>query len=285
MIVIKWINQVEKNTNTRKLQENLKEILKVVIKIADCNNIQYYLVNGTLLGAVRHNGFIPWDDDIDIAIYHSDYAKFLECMKRELPPYMYVTPLYDPTDKKNTMFCVRVYDKRISLNVSDSESEEMTYPWVDVAGLYGLPDGDKKAVYWYRYIKFLKSIVKISNRDSIGFNSGKKRGRVEKIILFIIQHIDVGKFLNTDKWANKLIRALRKYDSKNSKYIFLFPSDYGEKEIVNNGWYGMAEKGAFEGMEVSLPQKWNEILTNEYGNYMQLPPEDERHSHHQITIG
>lgn len=278
------MNQYERDQETKELQVWLKRILKVVIEIADRNNISYYLVNGTLLGAVRHKGFIPWDDDIDIAIYHSDYHRFLECMKKELPSNYSITPLYETSNQNNTMFCIRVYYKGARLLEKDGTIAIESHPWIDVAELYGMPEGKKNIHFWFRYIKLLKSLVKISNRDSIGFNSKKRRGILEKIVLNIVKHVNFGRFMNTDRWAERLIRALGKYDAKSSKYVFLFPSDYGEREIVPNQWYGHAVIGTFEELKVRLPHNWNNILTKEYGDYMQLPPKEKRHSHHQIEI-
>ena len=148
-------------SSLRKLQKIEADILQVVSKICDEEQIRYYLSSGTLLGAVRHQGFIPWDDDIDIMIPRPDYERFLRVASEKLPPYL---ALCHYTKDCNYPFRqAKVVDKRYQL-VREIFSDNKAYDvWIDVFPLDGLPKGRLSLTAHKCWITFHMLTLKLSS--------------------------------------------------------------------------------------------------------------------------
>lgn len=155
------------NNKLRKLQLIDIEILRNVVAILDKNNLQYYMIAGTLLGAVRHHGFIPWDDDIDIAMPRKDYEQFLAKNSNELPNNLHVKNFRNDSNFK--YYITRIVDDRykvIELRNRNSK-ESITNISIDIFPIDGVPNNKIKRNIYYLHVLFYRALISLIQKDNI----------------------------------------------------------------------------------------------------------------------
>ncbi len=126
----------------RELQLKELDILKQTIKIIEDHNLSYFALGGTLLGAIRHKGFIPWDDDVDICMTRPDYEKFLEIAQKELPENLELG--YFKTNPNHQKYATRIIDKNTQVLRNDSFKDYYVNIWIDIIPLDGIRDNKLK---------------------------------------------------------------------------------------------------------------------------------------------
>jgi len=243
------------------------EILKNIDSFCKKNDIKYSLYFGTLLGAVRHKGYIPWDDDIDLMMPRPDYDKFIDLYKHK--EFRVLSTI---VDSKYPYLFAKVEDKKTKL-VEYSDIEYNIGVNVDVFPLEGMPGNDNdldlylKKVKKYRRLLDVK-IIKIASTRSLIKNLVLKFLKMfffwlsyEKIIVFFQNEVD-------------------KVNYKHSKYL-LAPSFHKEKkQRLEKSLYEKFVDIEFEGDMYKGLKGYDTYLTMQYGEYMQLPPEKDRVTHH-----
>ena len=265
------MNKIELNLKKVTLEDFKKiqlDILKSVAEFCTQNNIKYFLGFGTLLGAVRHKGFIPWDDDIDIIMPRPDYDKFVNSFNNNNPYYEVKAPELDPNYYSPF---ANVCDKRtILIEVDDMSGTKGVK--IDVFPFDSVPDQYEDYVKFRNEFATLKKIMKLKR---IPINSQKSRR--EKINLFL-----------------KKIRYFHSYAFYQKKLRKLATSiPYGKTTFVDNLVYtfnrdSRFEKSVFdssvllefEGSLFNCPKDFDKVLSLQYGDYMKLPPEEQRVTHH-----
>ena len=262
------------NTTLRELQLTATEILDEIVRICEKHDITYYLVGGTLLGAVRHKGFIPWDDDIDIAMPREDYIKFKEICKKELDSRFFLQnnetePEYwrpCPKIRKNdTFFGERALVNHnahkgifIDIFILDNASHEQCLLQDIQAVMFKIVRAmiSQKANVYYEKMSFKRKIIK----------------QIITPFLPLISKKRLHTMINDIMTMNK--------DSKSHYYINLC-SKYGHRRTtMPKSAYYPPTKVEFEGKLYSAPRDWNYVLNKIYGDYMQLPKKNERTNHH-----
>lgn len=266
-------------TNIELLHKVDMDIVKAVVDICDRHGLIYYMLGGTMLGAIRHKGFIPWDDDIDLGMPRADYEKFLEIAPKELdqvykvvnyrntPSYQYyITRILD-TDTK-------VIEERIG---NDSK---YTNASIDIFPIDGTPNNKLlRKIYFFRVLSH-RALMSLCYKDSI--DRKRKRGKVEKAFLWIMERLPVEKMTTPYKQKCKIDKLLRSQDVNHSKYIGNIMGAYRTKEIVPAEFYGKGKMYPFEDIQLRGMEMYDEYLKYTYGDYMQLPPEDKRKIHFKI---
>ncbi len=231
------------------------DILKVVDSFCRKNNIKYSLAYGTLIGAIRHNGFIPWDDDIDIMMTYENLIKFKKLFKVEGYKYL------DVDTHKNYEYAF----PRICNTSTFSKVGCLAKAYgvcIDVYPIIGLPNNEEIQPFF--------EVCNIKLKHRLSFL--KWRGRVFKYL-----NIDILYFSN-------IIRFFR-------DYLFRYADSQSEKVLIYGGGikaHNVFDKSDieeyiekdFEGYKFYIIKKYDKILTQIYGDYMQLPPEDQRHPYH-----
>lgn len=266
-----------KEMTTKEVQQISLEILKDVHDFCVKNAIRYSLSGGTLLGAIRHNGFIPWDDDIDIQMPRPDYDRFInsytskkgyKVISRELP--IYKEKVYYSYARVCEMQNTFV-DTGIMPWITDK-----TGLWIDILPCDGITSDYRVAK------KHLKKIKKITThafwsgiKQSSWDNIYKSRNFIYKI-KFVIKKI-LSFFYSEDVFS-KLYSLRKQYDYQSSDYFFVTPHyGMGEWQPKTNMENFILHK--FEDAEFYIMSGWNANLKSLYGDYMQLPPEDKRITH------
>ena len=271
----------ENLTPLRKLQLVELEILKQVIKICDDNNITYYISGGTYLGAVRHKGFIPWDDDADIAMPRESFERFLEIAQSKLEEgYKLVTY---KNDKNYIHYAPKVESDKMKVINHSIKNEKKCNAWIDIFPLDGMPNNKLLMKIHGFHLLALRALLNLSCYDNSVKINKKHRSKIEKIIMWFGEHTLIGKMLNTHKLLNKIDKALKKYP--NSKYYMNFMGAYKLKSIMNKEEiYAEGALYEFEGLKLNGPKNYDTYLSQIYGNYMEPPKKEEQNVHGSEVI-
>lgn len=257
-----------KSSDTRKIQLLVMLMLIELDRICKKYNLTYYIAGGSILGAVRHKGFIPWDDDIDITMPRPDYDKFIKVAQKELPDEFYL-------DKDCVPFC----HNRIEIRDTD-----FTTFWrkgavfLDILALEGSPDDEVKRLEHERKCKFWRSCMLEKARPFpvFDFSTSKKIKRyICCTILKFVPRWFIKK--NWERWA-------KKYSTEEtSSWVCLPASIYTyEQERFPKEYWGEPVYLDFEGMKLPTMSHWEDYLICHFGDYMKMPPETTRKSHHFI---
>ncbi len=242
------------------------DILRWIKSICEKNNLRYYLAYGTLIGAVRHKGFIPWDDDIDIHMPREDYDRFVEICSR------------CQDERYKVLSCDTVPDYYYEFaKVSDTHTlliENNIRPikdygvYVDIFPLDYLPDNSSFLSYYLRGLQRLR--VLLIYDKLIKYNRVVRfLCKIAKLMLNFINPVQLAQY------ANKVARR-----SLHKTHKFLFVP--GLKKTLPISVISDSVKLQFEGDLFDAPVGWDEYLTLIYGNYMMLPPVEKQVTHHNF---
>ena len=260
------------------LQTQELDIFKTFVDICEKKQLRYFLVAGSMLGAKRHKGFIPWDDDIDVAMPRKDYDIFLESAAELLPEKYY---LETPRDKKHYLIVSNIYSKDGGFVLNNSEITQSTGAWIDIMAIDGIPNpGLRQNIHWYCYM-VLRAFYQISHFDEV-VNQERDRPFFEKVIIKIAKITRLQKLLNPVKINYLIEKLMRSCDYDKSDYVATYCGIYRKKEIVPKKWYGNGAIYSFEDMQVYGLEDADKYLTQLYGNYME-PPKDKT-SRHNVSV-
>lgn len=254
------------------IQLTLINIAKVFRSFCAKHQLRYCIIGGTALGAVRHKGFIPWDDDIDFAMPREDYERFLQLAKELDGQYR----LRDySVDKKGHSFCFAKIDDTHTTLIEQSLSvfQHKGGVYIDIFPLDGTFD-----------CKFLQNIhffciSKLVRLRELAYIAKIKpeKGFIYNSIIRILRKTCRGDMLY--KTINFFLK-LKKYNQAN--FVGNLVWGYGKREIFPKSYYEPFSKIEFENEEFNAPHKINEYLTAIYGDYMTPPPEEKRVSQHPM---
>lgn len=261
--------------------EKILAILSFLNDLCEKNHLRYYVCAGTALGAVRHKGIIPWDDDIDIMMPRKDYETLLRklSLMKEMPYGLAI-----PT-AANAYYLryAKVYDKESTL----LELKELRYvigPFVDIFPVDGCHDDEEKtkALFKkYQYYNYYFSITSTywNRKDYIEHLSKKlyKRAFVQLLTHSLRRFI---RYYTLKKM--KEIESMYDYD-KCAKVITWCGQQTCEREIHDREWMGEGTELPFENLKVKVPSNYDAYLKCMYGDYMTPPPPEKRISHHSVA--
>lgn len=258
----------------KKLKEIELEIFRHFIEICNENSLRYFVVGGTALGAVRHKGFIPWDDDIDVALPRGDYEKFLIAAQKSLPSNMFLQTYITDKNYPNPFAKLRQSDTAF-IEKSTSKIKMNHGVYVDIFPL----DGYSRSGIKGKLLGLKEKILKISVASvfvSGNISKNKFRAIVKRAIARLLPDYRAS--------VRCLDTMYKKIPYEDAEIIVNFCGAWAEKEIMPKAYFGDGIEGEFEGIKVVLPAKTHEYLTALYGDYMTLPPEEERVGHHYYTV-
>ena len=267
--------------------ENLIEQLKTAelklfknfIEICNNYNLKYFLLGGSCLGAVRHKGFIPWDDDIDVGMPRSDYNKFLEIAQNELPENIFLQT-YE-TDSEYPMNFAKLRNGNTTFIEKSTSKLKINHGiWIDIFPLDGISDNNlRQSLLLMKYSLYSYGISQV-----FYFEKKKTHIALKQIVKIIIKKATKIIYSDIKKTVKKREKLMQKYSYDDSKLIANYGGAWGKREIVPKEYFGNGVKGIFEGIEVMLPEDYDKYLTSLYGDYMTPPPPEKRVGHHYYTV-
>ena len=268
------MDKIMEDAVLRQLQLVEVDILKVVDEFCKKHGIKYSLYAGTLLGAVRHGGFIPWDDDIDIIMERKEYDRFLQLWQSEGVAGYTMQGTNSPDYQGLNHTKIRK-DGTILATKKEMEIDTHHGIWLDVFAFDKVPINKRKR----KKFLFKAKLRFVYTRGYPYEKGGKFLKLISKILLIPPRKMQL-------KIRNRIERQIiDKYKDLETDYEYIClgcPADlnyfYG-KELVENYSTIM-----FEGLEVSTNTNYHEILTIEFGDYMQLPPEEQRVCTHNPEV-
>ncbi len=266
------------NAQNRMLQLLQIKIVDDIDKICAENNLKYYIIGGTLLGAVRHKGFIPWDDDIDLVMYRDDYNRFIKIIQEKYSS-KYFIQTFD-TDKNYTRYIAKVRLNNTIHRESYFENAGINEGvYVDIFPLDNVrKNGGVELFLRGSIVRWIFAFKTIKHNCQITKTGPKYYiGKLLRGFLFLIP----------DGLVNSLFEyACQKDNGKECKYTTNFASHFKwKKQLFENGVFGDGCKLEFEDRKYSAPCKYKEILERLYGaDYMQLPPKEKRVTHDIVKL-
>ena len=268
----------------RKLQLAELDILKQTLAIIEEHNLTYYMLGGTLLGAVRHKGFIPWDDDIDIGMPRPDYEQFLQYAKAELtPPYQLHTLHTNPGEY--SYYYARVENTEIKILRKAALKEVVIPAWIDVFPLDGVPNDEKKREAWIKKCTIFKKVFRASQYSYFGISAERKvqRTLLKTVLRKIFFDFKLENLINTKQAWARLDKALKENNYHECDTVINFCGYWKLKEMFPKKVYGKGKLYPFEDIMLNGPQDYDYVLKQMYGDYMTPPPEDQR-AHHFVEF-
>lgn len=275
-------------------KETLDQYKQKIIEVAKafdafCNeyNLRYFGIAGTAIGALRHGGIIPWDDDIDVVMPRPDYERFLELAPKLLSKRFDVLN-YRNTPGFPTSFS-KICDARTTL-IGDSRLRCVVGAFVDIFPLDGLPEFEtdvKRKEYFNTLLKDRKVAEAVSRRYSVTDLSHAIYRRDFEMVGHILKshyyHLMPNEVDLFSKWEQKVMRV--DYDS--ASHVAYFGTYRGAKVISPKEWFDYYYYINFEDFNIRLPIGIDKYLTQVYGDYMTPPPENNRmllHSYYYLNL-
>lgn len=268
----------DKPLSIEEIHEGTLEIIKKLIEICDEINVNYFVAYGSLIGAVRHKGFIPWDDDFDVIMLRPDYDKFCRYCdehEKELYPFRLM-------NHKNTPD----YPFTISrLNDLRYRMESVGYPdagmglFIDIYPYDGCGNDFTKAKkYIERRKSFYQMCLGLIYSHNFFPTNRSKLYTIPRLFVMV-----VAKLIGKNYFMNKLENLKNTYDYGSSEYVYCVIWDRAVCPLKKE-WFMEKIETTFESLTVSIPKQYKEILTLLYGDYMQLPPKEEQKASHNYIL-
>ncbi|WP_051537692.1 phosphorylcholine transferase LicD [Treponema sp. C6A8] len=259
-----------------KVSTKLKKIWAVEIdlyqkfaEVCDKYNIKYFAWAGTLLGAIRHKGFIPWDDDFDIGLLREDYEKLIKIAPKELKHPYFLQNMY--SDKKYFCAYSRFRNSETTGAIVGTDTPDYNNGiYIDIFVLDGKPEDEKELKRWYKkrdYVSFLINHFESNFKYSHGF---------KKLLHYVIKGF-VKIFFSYDRLCKKYNKIVQKYNNKcNCVGLMTHSYDFIHKYYCTKESLEQIVSVPFEYTKINIPKNYDEPLRNMYGSYMEFPPISKR---------
>lgn len=253
------------------IQVKLLEMLSWFDKYCYNNNLTYYAIGGTLLGAVRHKGFIPWDDDIDVALPRTDYNKLMSVFSSKNGKYILETP-YDNNADYLYSFS-KLYDTTTTL-IEKTRKNCKRGIYIDVFPLDGIGNSPMESEANYRKIDKYNMFL-MTRTCAI-----RKTRSFYKNASIIAARMIPNFFINDKDLSRKVDKIASEIAFDQSDYVGNLMGAYRAREIFKKEFIGNAIRYEFEDILVNGIEFYDEYLTHIYGNWREIPPENKRYAAH-----
>lgn len=265
----------------RKVQLNELEILKIFQEICKRHNLRYFAIGGTCLGAVRHHGFIPWDDDVDVAMPYEDYVKFLELAEKGLSPRYAVIDHKKPGCDFPSAHACRFHDTNTTMipRRCIKQSEKYRGVCIDIGAVTGLPSGKFKK-------KLLLKNLDIYYKLSAKLRDSAFRVRSVKSLLAYLMFLPLRRLNMLDYFSTKSEDTMKKYPfGCSDEILFAWRSSKPNaagwyKNVFPYEYFADTISVPFEDTSINIPVSFDDYLRMDYGDYVTLPSEENRNLHY-----
>lgn len=244
----------------------LLQIATIFEHICQTHNIPYYMLGGTMLGAIRHKGFIPWDDDMDFGIPRPYFNRFLEIAKNELPEsYEITTPMIQKGYVK-----IQLKGSRITEKIFDTQDNN-SHDGIAI-DIFPLDGANKNSVKGFFHLKIAFALLRFQEGKICSLSC---RTGIKKILAYFIKQIPI----NNSKLSHFIDKWIQLYDYEQSPMIANFYGHWKEKEIMNRSIFSSNQYYNFEKIQLKGTTEYHTYLTLLYNKYMQLPPKEKQITH------
>lgn len=249
-------------------QEQLFELLQEFSKICEDHKLRYFLVGGTLLGAVRHKGFIPWDDDIDVAMPEEDYWRFLS-LQEFLPDGLVI--LTEQTSHRYPFYFSELCNMRVPF-ISENPSGPAGI-YIDIFPIVPSCKPDGKAEFCFNIISVIGYVLQLKT----GWTSYKPYKKAyARLCFLLLKKCSIAQLRSLRAWL------VKKLEQESTDYCFSPGGGHkGLVEFYPKHWFDAAQFFYFEEKQFPVPIGWDGYLHQLYGEYMILPAICDRESHHK----
>lgn len=267
-----------------KLHEVQLHILADFKNVCEKYDLSYFVVYGTAIGAVRHQGFIPWDDDIDVAMLREDYDKFCEVFQKELgEKYNLLTPEIDGRYACTVTHIQRKGTKFISEASQDLKCEQCIF--MDIFPLDYVAKKKKEALRQSRMTNIYGRLLFLAGTAYPVIPYDGVKGKAAVIICWTIHYILVLFRIKPAYLYKKYLSIATRYNNADkSAYVTSFEYAGGLKDRVKKEDLFPLKKVPFEDIQVNIPANNHEFLTKVYGDYMKIPPKEQQINHMPLVI-
>ncbi len=250
------------------------DMLQAFADVCEELDLPYFLAGGTLLGAIRHKGFIPWDDDIDVMMLRPDYDRFIQNAELVASKGPYKLAAYE-LGNLNYPFA-KIYDKRTRIDkLYDNDATERNL-WIDIFPIDGLPDDDRIVNQIYKKCFTARKILRLQSA-----RPGQGKTALKRIVKPVL--IMLSKPIGRKRILRYIDTLCRTYSPDECNFVGGISNGYGPQEKMPKKEFMDRVEVQFEDRTVYAPGCWDYYLSQLYGDYMKLPPEDQREDH-SMTI-
>lgn len=270
------MNMSQQYMSMQDIQKVSLNILKKTAEICDKQGIKYCLAYGTLIGAIRHKGYIPWDDDVDLMMMRPDYEKFLKYYAEHKEEFGCLEVMNMDNNPKYPYMITRVSDSRYTIKVKNERDCGLGI-FIDIYPIDGIGNSEEEAkALLIKSCKYPSSIF-LATRKYYHFGITKTwKKRLIKVPAFIYTHI-----MGKNYFVKKLNALLADLDYDHSEYVGCPAwTNFPYIDVYRKEWFEDLIKVPFEDGEFYAPREYDKVLRITYGDYMQLPPEKDRIYHH-----
>lgn len=257
------------------------DIMNQFFEYLEKHNLHYCLIGGSLLGAIRHKGFIPWDDDVDIIMPLNDIHKLIDLIEKEpLPNDLYLSSVYTNSDHIWPMLkLISTKTFLVEPNVFEKyQKRQESYGgvYIDIFPAYGVPDDAKKQKKFCNKLCKLYEGVKRSSRI-VNFADGY--GSPIRALIYKICFIPY-RIVGLNYYLKKITSLIEKYQFGSTKYIATSVGLVNKmRDVIPTEYVNDTIEVPFEELTAKIPKNYDYILKKQYGDYMKLPPKSERRTH------
>ena len=260
--------------------ECITDVLRFFIELCNQHGLRYFIAYGSAIGAIRHKGIIPWDDDIDVVMPRPDFERLKEiCRTHDLGDYElmgpedtpgYYMPFYKMCNKNTTLLESVEYHCVIGLFIDIFIYDGMVND-LDVARRCQR----KYRKYWYRFI------VASSYYPWDKIKEKLKRGEIKDLIHYWL--LSLNREFFRKRFLKKMHDIIHLYDYNTCDTIIKYPPGYGEKEMIPKSFVEESVEVPFEDLQVSIHKDYDALLRRYFGDYMQFPPVEQQHAIHPVA--
>lgn len=264
----------EQYLDEKEIKEYLFQILIIFADFCDRHNLKYYLCGGTLLGAIRHKDFIPWDDDLDVMMPRPDFQALHKLLKEEKLKDGLV--LISKENGNSIYPFGKIVNTNIVVKCRCNDVDK--HLWLDIFPIDGLPNSEEKSNKLLNQAKYFKSMLSAST--SKYFNGATKWRAILKMPKLFVSHI-----IGHNYWYKKLYHLFTKYDYEQANYVGGIAWSCGAGERMKKEDFLESAEVEFHGQNFHAPACWHTYLQGLYGDYMTLPPVKKRYGHMMTVSG
>jgi len=263
------------------IQQKELDVLGELLEIFSKYDLSYFVTGGTVLGSKYYGDFIPYDDDIDIAMPRDDYDKFLKVARLDLSDGFKMRHYSLDSSFKYTI--IRVENENIDIYETSDPNKKISHPSIDIAPLDGSPNSMFGRKVYFLRLNVLRALLSWHYADSI--NLSHERSFKEKILIKLIKLTSpVGKLLSPTTIKRAIDLLLSKYAMNDSDFVGTYMGAYREREMISKAIWGEGKSVSFNKYNVTAPEDVEAYIKTMYGSFRELSTEEALKMRHYILV-